>query len=206
MKVHKHVLYLASSSKSRQMLLRESLIPFLVIGHGADEDAVDQTLPFTERLQEIARKKMEHAVLPEVGLEGQEIFVLAVDTMGQDSKGVDHGKPKDREDAIHKIKTLGESSTTATAMCLDKKQWFDGRWQTMGRIEQVVETRYRFVVPEQWMDRYLENSWAMIASGAIAVELYGAQFLEWIDGSYSGVVGLPMYELRQSLEKLHFFD
>ncbi len=205
MKKSNHTLYLASSSRSRQMLLQESLIPFVVIGHEADEDAVDQTLPFNERLQEIARKKMEHAVLPVLSSDAV-IFVLAVDTMGQDSKGTVHGKPKDREDAIKKIKTLGKSSTTATAFCLDKKQWIDGRWQIVTRIEQVVETRYRFVVPDEWLDRYLEHSWAMIASGAIAVELYGAQFLEWIDGSYSGVVGLPMYELRQALERIGFFE
>jgi len=70
----------------------------------------------------------------------------------------------------------------------------------------VVEAGYRFVIPDHWIDRYLEHSWAMIASGAIAVEFYGAQFLQWIDGSYTTVMGLPMFELRQDLEKLGFFD
>ena len=37
----KHTLLLGSSSKSRQMLLNEALIPFKMIGHTADEELVD---------------------------------------------------------------------------------------------------------------------------------------------------------------------
>lgn len=209
------ILYLASSSRSRQVLLNEALIPFTVIGHSADEDAPDRSLPFEKLLQEIARLKMDHALLPE-GHEGQEIYVLCADSMGYDAQGVVHGKPKDREDAIAKIKALGEKSFTATAFCLDKKVWnpslpsassgCDGAWECIERIERVVGAHYRFTIPDKWIDRYLEHSWAMIASGAIAVEFYGAQFLECIDGSYTAVMGLPMFELRQALEHLRFFD
>ncbi len=214
--MNKKTLYLASSSRSRQVLLQEAHIPFTVTGHGADEDAPDRSLPFEKLLQEIARLKMEHALLPE-GTEGQEIYVLCADSMGYDAQGTVHGKPKDREDAIAKIKALGEKSFTATAFCLDKKVFRGGRltkpeaktggaWECIERVERVVGARYRFVIPDEWLDQYLEHSWAMTASGAVAVEFYGAQFLEWIDGSYSAVMGLPMFELRQALEHLGFFD
>lgn len=199
------VLHLASASRSRQVLLQEALIPFVVIGHGADEEAVGHGLPFKELVSAIAREKMDYACLSD-GFEGQEIFVLAADSLGYDGQGVVHGKPKDKEDAIKKIKSLGEKAVTATAFCLDKKVWQSGAWHTVGRVEQVVQSRYRFAVPDKWIENYLEHSWGMSASGAIAVEFYGAQFLEWIDGSYSTVMGLPMFELRQALEHLGFFD
>lgn len=199
------VLYLASSSFVRQKLLQEALIPFNAVGHTADEDDVDSTLPFKELLAVIARKKIDHALLPE-GKDGQEIFVLAADSLGYDARGMVHGKPKNREDAVLKIKKLKEESIAGTAFCLDKKVWQQGAWHTIGRVEQVVQARYRFCVPDNWIERYLDHSLAMSAAGAIAGELYGAQFLEWIDGSYTGIVGLPMFELRQALEHLGFFD
>jgi len=199
------ILYLASSSRSRQVLLEEARIPFECIGHGADEEAADRALPFLGLLQQIARDKMDYALLKPGMYEGQEIFVLSADSMGYDAQGVVHGKPTDREDAIKKIKSLGDKAVTGTAYCLDKKRWNGSSWIVIERQERVVEAGYRFVIPDHWIDRYLEHSWAMIASGAIAVEFYGAQFLEWIDGSYTTVMGLPMFELRQDLEKLGFF-
>ncbi len=200
------ILYLASTSRVRQVLLQEARIPFECIGHGADEEAADRSLPFLELLQQIARDKMDHALLQPGTHEGQEVFVLSADSMGYDAQGVVHGKPKDREDALRKIKSLKEKSTTATAYCLDKKRWDGSVWVVVERCERVVESQCRFVVPDQWVDRYLEHSWAMTAAGAIAVEFYGTQFLEWVDGSYSAVMGLPMFELREDLEKLWFFD
>lgn len=197
-------LLLGSSSKSRQMLLKEALIPFTVIGHTADEDEVDKSLPFDALLQAIARYKMEHVTLPK-GTEGQTIFILTADSMGIDSEGVVHGKPKDREDAIRKIKALEKESVTATAFCLERKSFKNGEWVLDKRIEKYVQARYKFTVPQHWIDRYLEHSWAMIASGAIAIELYGTQFLEWVDGSHSVIVGLPMYELREALEEIGFY-
>ncbi len=200
------ILYLASTSRSRQVLLQEAHILFECIGHGADEEAADRSMSFPDLLQQIARDKMDHALLQPGTHEGQEIFVLSADSMGYDAQGVIHGKPTDREDAIKKLKSLGEKAVTGTAYCLDKKRWDGNTWVMLERQERVIESRYRFVIPDQWIDRYLEHSWAMIASGAVAVEFYGAQFLEWIDGSYSAVMGLPMFELRQDLEKLGFFD
>ena len=200
------VLYLASSSEIRQLLLKEARIPVEVIGHKADEEATDRSLPFIKLLQQIAFNKMECAGLQPGTVMGEEIFVLSADTMGYDAQGVVHGKPKDRQDAISKIKMLGEHATTATAYCLDRKKWNGQTWMTLTRCERVVEARYRFEIPDRWIDSYLENSWGMKASGAIAIEFYGAQFLQWIDGSYTTVMGLPMFELREDLEKIGFFS
>ncbi len=201
-----NVLLLGSTSLSRQMLLKEALIPFEIIGHTADEESVDRTLPLEELLKKIAQLKMDHVNLPPNPIENMVIFILTADSMGQDAHGTVHGKPKDKKDAREKIQALTQGSLTGTAFCLDKRMYYKGNWILIKRIEKCIIARYTFVIPENWIDRYLEHSWAMIASGAIAIELYGNQFLKSIEGSYSTIVGLPMFELREALEELDFFD
>lgn len=197
-------LLLGSNSDSRKILLKNALIPFEEIGHTADESSVCPTLPFPENVLAIAQLKMSHVVLPKAE-EGDIIFVLTADTMGENAEGKVHGKPKDRNDAIVKIKALTDEYCTATAFCLHKKIFKNGAWKIEQKIEKIVTARYTFIIPNNWIDRYLEHSWGLKASGAIAIEHYGEQFLERIDGSYTAVMGLPMYELREALEEIGFY-
>jgi septum formation protein len=197
-------LFLASGSASRKILLTEAKVPFEVIKQDADESEVDPSLPFEQLVLAIAQHKMKHAQLPE-GKEGDVVVVLTADTMGHGTDGIVHGKPKDRDDAIAKIKGLTNPYTTATGFCLEKKEFKDGIWQTTKIIEQVVTARYSFLIPDNWIDRYLKNSWGAKCSGAIAIENYGEQFLDTINGSYTTVKGLPMFELRQALEEIGFY-
>ena len=108
-----------------------------MVGHTADEDAVDQSLPFVKKVLAISQLKMEHVTLPE-GKEGDTVFVLTADTMGQDGNGKEHGKPKNRQDAIAKIKALTDEYTTATGFCLHKKLFQNGEWQTIEKVEKVI--------------------------------------------------------------------
>jgi len=201
----KHTLLLGSKSASRQMLLNLAQIPFTLIGQNADETLCDWTLPLPEIVAHIARFKMEHAQLP-VGQEGQIFFVLTADTLSQDQDGTVQGKPVDRNDAVAKIKSARDGSNLCTAFCLDKKIWRHGQWQLIERIERVVHAEYLFTMPDEWIDIYLDKSIAMDTAGAITVEAFGAQFLKMVNGSYSAIIGLPLFELREALEKLGFFE
>lgn len=198
-----NTLLLGSNSRSRKMLLTEAQIPFKEIGHTADESKVDRALPFLELIPAISRYKMEHVVLQK-GKEGEIAYILTADTMGITSDGVVQGKAKDKEDAIKMLKALGKQCTTATAFCLDKKIFKDGVWNIEQRIEKVVQTHYDFNVPDHWVERYFTYSPGLSTASAIAVELYGAQFLQSINGSYTTIVGLPMFELREALEIVGF--
>lgn len=201
----KNILHLASQSYSRQQLLKESEIPFTLLAQDADESACDWTLPLDKLVASISLYKMNHAILPE-GKEGDVLFVLTGDTLSQDANGVIQGKPVDREDAIAKIKQARGGTKLCSAFCLDKKEYKDGEWNLAERIHEVVHSEYLFYVPDNWIDRYLEKSIGLSCSNAIAVELFGAQFLKYIRGSYSTIVGLPMYELREALERMGFFS
>ena len=200
-----HTLFLGSKSYSRQMLLREAQIPFVLANQDADEALCDWNLPLELAVAAIASYKMDHVILPQSS-EGDSCFVLTADTLSNDVHGKLNGKPLDREDAIRKIKlNRGHETVLATAFCLERKSYTNGAWHKEIRIEQVVNAHYLFDIPDAWLDIYLEKSLGLTSSGAVAIELFGSQFLKKIDGSYTTVMGLPLFEVREALTQLGFF-
>src|SRR5579872_3249589 len=199
-----YILYLGSKSRSRQQLLNEAQIPFLLLDQTADESACDWTLPLEQLVMTISLFKMEHLLLPK-GKEGDILFLLTADTLSQDVDGQIEGKPINHEDALRKIKKARNGTRLSTAFCLDKREFKNGSWQRVARIHQAVHAQYEFIIPDEWIDEYLDKSLGLSCSNAIAVETYGAQFLKEVHGSYSTIVGLPMFELREALAKLGFF-
>jgi len=201
-----NTLYFGSKSASRKMLLHESKIPFVVVEQNADESQCDWGLPLPQLVASIARHKMDHVVLADGKGDGDICFVLTADTMSHDSRGVIHGKPVDRDDAIAKIKATRNGSYLCTAFCLDKKIWKNGQWLIKERIEEVVSAEFVFFIPDNWLEIYIQNTPILNVSGGIAVEGFGNQFLRDVRGSYSTIIGLPLFEVRCALERLGFFE
>jgi septum formation protein len=206
-----NILYLASKSKSRQRLLKEAGINFEIIDQNADERSLSWDRPLKELLEIIAIFKMDNIIIPNnLNQENNIIFVLTADTMGVDQNGKIFGKPENKQDAINKIKAYRNGAQTATAFCLDRKIFKNNKWKLEERIINFVSAKYIFDIPDNWIERYFELSLAsginyLQVSGAVAVEEFGAQFLKSVDGSYTTIVGLPMYELREALSKIGFF-
>ncbi|MCA9769740.1 Maf family protein [Candidatus Dependentiae bacterium] len=203
----KNTLYLGSKSLSRQELLKQAHISFTLVNQDVNESVCDWNLSLPEVVQNIAIYKMQHTILPDGDDEGDICFVLTADTLSQDPNGSIAGKPKDRADAIRMLRQAQEGyMKTGTAFCLDKKIWHEGKWHKHERIIEYVEGRYIFNVPNNWIDTYLDTSdrYSM-SSGALTIEEYGILFFKEVQGSFTAVVGLPMYELRQALEKIGFF-
>jgi len=200
-----HTLLLGSKSPSRQMLLNDAQIPFTLVGQDADERQCGWAMPLTQLVATIARHKMEHVVLPAGGQEGAVCFVMTADTLSQDMDGTIHGKPDDKADAIKKILSARGGSRLSTGFCVDRRVWDGNFWRVDERIEQVVSAEYAFVLPDEWIDIYFEKSIGLQTAGAIAAEGFGAQFLRIVQGSYTTIIGLPVYEVREALQKLGFF-
>ncbi len=198
-----NTLYLGSSSQSRQMLLREAHIPFTLVEQSADETKCDWGMSLQQVVEQIALFKMEHVLLPD-GKEGDVCLVLTADTLTENNAGNLEGKPADRDDAIAKLKSSRNGVRTGTAFCLERRIWQDGAWRVDVHILKYVVASYVFYVPDNAINFYLDNV-PVIGSGAIAIEGFGSQFLQKIDGSYTAVVGLPMFELREVLTDLGFF-
>jgi nucleoside triphosphate pyrophosphatase len=65
----------------------------------------------------------------------------------------------------------------------------------------VSEVRLRRLEPAE-IDAYWDSGEPRDKAGAYAIQGRGAVFVEWLSGSYSGVMGLPLYETAQLIEKL----
>ncbi len=201
----KNILYLASKSFSRKELLRKAGIPFVVINQDADESQCDWNLQMQKVVESIAVHKMNHVVMPAV-TEGAIAFVLTADTLCVDATGAISGKPANIADAIEKIKAArGGVNFCGTAFCLERKLFKDGKWITDKQVVKFVHAEYYFEVPDECIKDYIKHSGALEAAGAITIE-DGPQFLKSVAGSYSAIVGLPMYELWQALTELGFFE
>jgi septum formation protein len=199
-------LYLASKSAIRKKLLSEARIPFVVISQDADEQQCDWNLSLEKTVLSIAQFKMKHAIIPDGTSNNALCFVLSADTLIEDVYGQKQGKPVNKQDARQKIIILNQGSKLATAFCLYKFSWDGKTWKKIEGIDQVVTVEYQFQIPEHWLEQYLENTAALECAGAHYIEDGGALFFKTIRGSYTGALGLPMFEVREALEKLGFFE
>ena len=220
----KDILYLGSQSASRQKLLRDAQIPFKTLDHASDEQIDVLGLSFEEHVLAIAQSKIRSLVLPDpkvlschpgqgpgIHLESIQktfpIFVLTADTLIRLSKtGTIMGKPTSRDHARSMLeREAQEPLEIITGCCLEKMYNESGTWVTREKIHWTTGAMAEFVVSSDQIDAYLDAMpMAMYCCGAGMVEGFGAQFLKSINGSYSAVIGLPMFELKEALKKLKF--
>ena len=200
----KHTLYLASKSPSRKNLLHKAGIPFIIVEQDADERQCDWNQDLQKVVESIAVHKMNHIIIPD-GIEGQIAFVLTADTLGIDPTGTIRGKPADKVEAIMMLKLAGQGlNQCGTAFCLDKKIFKNRSWQTQKRVQGYAQADYFFQVPDENIEDYIQRSQALEGAGAIKIE-DGAQFVRSINGSYTAIIGLPMFELWHALKETGFF-
>lgn len=205
MNKEKKVLFLASSSKGRQEQLTQANIPFKLIKQNADETFTDM-YNLEQIVSMLAVRKMEHVIMGS-SIEGDISFVLTADTMVQDSLKNILGKPKNIEESIFQIKSINSGPVlVSTGFCLEKKIFDKGKWYTTNQIVQAVTTTCIFEIPNYLIDNYITQTNTMHIAGSVSIEGYGSQFLKEIHGSYSGIIGLPLFEVRQALETLNFFN
>lgn len=201
----KDFIYLASASKSRQNLLKEAQIPFKIIEHSANESLINLNQSINKIVEKIAILKMEHVLLSDIEkLKEAPIYVLTADTLTSDKNGNIYGKPKNYDDAIKKIKSFRDGGIVTTSFCLDKKIFFNDFFNTEKRIIKTLEAECCCDVPDEYIEKYIEKCNALNIAGGLSVDGYGSLFTKYISGSYTAIIGLPMYELREALEELSF--
>ena len=104
------------------------------------------------------------------------------------------GKPENREHAFAMLQSL--SGATHTVMSAVAVQFED-------RVEcRLCSTEVRFrQVTQSQMERYWATGEPADKAGAYGIQGYGAIFVEHIHGSYSNVVGLPLMETAELLDR-----
>lgn len=205
----KYVLYLASGSQSRKNLLTEAQIPFALINQTADESVVSLDKPLPEVVQDIAALKMKYVQMPDGKVDGQTVFVLTADTLtlkGSPENFEIFGKPKDREHAKYMLRVAREGALVGTAFCVQKLVWKSSAWHKLEQETGYSESFILIDIPEDWIDFYLDHTDYENVSGAIKIRGLCEQFTKEIRGSYSAIIGLPMYELRETLMRMGFYE
>ncbi len=201
-----HSLYLASSSASRKALLELSQIPFSLVSQSADESQCSLFQPLESLVRELAVLKMNHIIFPS-GKVGEIAFFLTADTMTMDFNNQLYGKPVDREDAIRMLKACRKGVTVGSAFCLERKIFVaGGHWVTQESIVDYDQASCVVDVPDLFLDFYLGRISFLDVSGGIAIEGFGDQFVKEVCGSYSAILGLPMYKVREALYASGFYS
>lgn len=179
------LLHLASSSPRRQQILRGLGLLFTAKGPDIDESGRDGETPEQMVLRLAAAKARAANVVA-----GR--LVLGADTAVV-LRGRVLSKPRDESDAIDMLMSLsGCSHTVLTGVAL----------QTPHGSETVIsatDVRFREIDRDE-ASAYWQSGEPRDKAGAYAIQGLGGMFVEAISGSYSGVVGLPVFETVKLLQ------
>jgi septum formation protein len=122
---------------------------------------------------------------------GWELSNRAFPVLGSDTVVVSDdrilGKPRDREHAIEMLRDLsGKTHRVLTAVALVQGDKSGIR---------LCESRVSFgFIDERDIQRYWESGEPADKAGAYAIQGLAAAFINRLEGSYSGVMGLPLHE------------
>lgn len=191
-------LYLASRSPRRRELLAQIGVCFDTLafrGPPREDKETDETPQENESppayVARIARVKAEHGWRLAQWRKMRPWPVLAADT-AIEFEGRIVGKPRNAKDAMAMLKEFsGRAHRVLTAVTLT-----DGE-QAESALS-VSEVRFG-ALDEEEIRRYVESGDPMDKAGAYGIQGYAALFVEHLSGSYSGVMGLPLFETGQLL-------
>ncbi len=196
-------IYLASRSPRRRELLTQIGVSFDTIAFRApprEDPEVDET-PYpgenpVDYVQRVAMAKARHGerivswrrLLPRP--------VLAADTT-LEFEGEVIGKPLDVDDAMAILRRLsGRTHRVLTAVAVAGE----------GRLEaalSVSEVSFG-VLDDAEIRRYVDSGEPMDKAGAYGIQGHAGLFVEKLSGSYTGVMGLPLYETGVLLKRFGY--
>ncbi|MDB5852797.1 MAG: septum formation inhibitor Maf [Herminiimonas sp.] len=200
MKPPDHKIYLASKSPRRRELLRQIGIEFELlllrenIGRGPEvsEVALENERP-EDYVARVTREKAECAHQTMVWRRLPMRAVLAADTtVTIDSRIL--GKPATDEEARAMLRMLsGRTHKVLTSVALKN---LDDVWQ----ITQSSEVTFA-ALSDATIAAYCATQEPYDKAGGYAVQGIAASFIQQITGSYSGIMGLPLFETAQLLQR-----
>jgi septum formation protein len=195
------MIYLASRSPRRRELLAQIGVKFepLLFREGPRQDADtdeavrpgEQPDDYVRRVTQLKSEAAWQRVVMRRGLQRKP--VLAADTTVAIG-GEILGKPNDRADAERILKTLsGTQHRVLTAVALQ----YESRFEVA-----VSESLVTFTAldPEH-IAAYVQSGEPFDKAGAYAIQGRAAAFVERLEGSYTGVMGLPLFETANLLRK-----
>ena len=176
---------LASASPRRQELLDQIKVAYNVYPVDLDETPLPDEAP----LAYVQRLAAEKSAACQAQL-NTDLPVLAADTaviLGR----VIMGKPKNQADALAMLTQLsGKTHQVYSAISL--------RGREHGQAVSITEVTFRRL-SEREIEDYWHSGEPLDKAGSYAIQGRGGVFVESIKGSFSGVVGLPLFETAELL-------
>ena len=183
-------LVLASGSPRRSELLKQVGLEFDVIPSRIEEDFIEGEPPEKHVLRLAEAKALN------IGNQYPHRWVIAADTIVY----IDHtilGKPKDRGEAMEMLRRLnGREHQVLTAFSV---RHLEKGIEDKEAVQTTVKVKTLTPVEMEW---YTNTGEPSDKAGGYAVQGIGSFMIEWIRGSYTNVVGLPLYELMEMLKRL----
>jgi septum formation protein len=183
-------LILASKSPRRYELLKQMGLDFDVIPSRIEEDIVSEEPPEQHVIRLAEAKALE------VGNQYPDRWVIAADTIVY-IHGSILGKPKNREEALAMLRFLsGQEHWVLTGFSVHHLAKGKGGQEA---VQTAVKVKIISPVEMEW---YIQTGEPFDKAGGYAIQGVGSFMIESIRGSYTNVVGLPLCELIQMLNRL----
>lgn len=197
------MIYLASGSPRRKELLQQIGVELEVVRPDVDESTVEGESPL-EYVRRLALEKARagDALIRKQAVCGQKPIcpVMGSDTivLAQGEAGHHHrilGKPSCQTEGVEMLQCLsGSWHQVITAVAL----LYQGQHRIIHAITQ-VEFR---LINQLEAERYWQTGEPRDKAGGYGIQGLGAVFVKTLSGSYSNVVGLPLYETAELLSQM----
>lgn len=200
-------LYLASQSPRRHELLRQFGLRTEPLVAAPDEDAesLEATIVGespTNYVRRVTDAKLRAALarLATRGLPAAPVLV-ADTTVALGGRIL--GKPRDAADAADMLAALaGRTHRVLTAVALARPRPQGEGWNTDDAIS-VSRVTFARLKPAE-IERYVESGESLDKAGAYGLQGRAAAFVKRVDGSPSGIIGLPLHETAKLLRRAGF--
>lgn len=195
------MIYLASKSPRRQELLNQIGIQFTVLDVPAQDagnaDMVDETVLANENaadyVSRLSRNKADCAWQFLISRNVAKYPVLTADTtVVLDNRIL--GKPQNRVEAREMMERLsGKTHQVLTSVAIRSVDFFS-------QVLQTSSVTFAELSSDN-VDAYIHTSEPYDKAGGYGIQGLAGKFIKHIEGSYSGIMGLPLYETSELLRK-----
>lgn len=188
-------IYLASQSPRRRELLTQIGISFDVLPVDIDESLKENELA-EDYVVRLAREKASAGWL--------RIKNVNKPVLGSDTAVIFHGqilgKPDNRDEAKRMLRLLsGQTHEVMSAVALAITQQNSTQPELMSVIS-VSHVTFKQLSDSE-IEQYVHSGECDDKAGAYGIQGLAATFITHLSGSYSGVMGLPLYETAELLRK-----
>lgn len=190
--------YLASKSPRRRELLKDAGFDFDILLSKTSDSVNEDVLPGESPEDYVARVTREKAKWGRKVAETERdllLPVLAADTTVA-LNGKIYGKPADEKEAFEFLKDFsGQTHEVLTAVCLVDKG---------GKPRETLTKMFVTFRPltDEEINSYIASGEPFDKAGGYGIQRLAGQFVEKVEGSYSGVIGLPVDETKALLAEI----